>query len=178
MSAIKSLERKIFIRNEFNRIAAPLIRFALEASKPFVGKKINTLKGLAAKYHDALKIDRESIEVRTMPGMEYAKLHSFYVSARGGDLTVEIQLMFSKRLDGCEYEKNTYYIGKVSSDGTLEKLHHDVQIEFEPLDFKTELEKIKRFRELEAIAKEAEDLIRVYRSDYDYINLDDFEREK
>jgi hypothetical protein len=177
MSAINHLKRTIHIQNEYNRIASPIIRFVNEVSKNFVGKKVATLKGLTQKFKQAVEIDRKSIEVTPLPGCEFARLHMYYVTTEGSDLTVKIDLAFSDSKGHTIYEKNTYYVGKVSTnDGTLISVNQ-LSIDREPLEFEKELAKIKRFRELEAEAQKAKEKIGVYSDAYRYIQLSDFNEE-
>lgn len=168
MDNLKTLRNAVHIRNEFNRIAAPIVEFIKDASRPFIGKKIDTQKGLAAKYAEAIKFDRESVDVKPIPGTKWAKLQYANVQNSYGDLRVEISICFSDGVNGCVYESRSYYFGKTEGD-ILKSINEDCKVSDTVLDFDTELAKIKKFRELEKLAEQAEDKILINREAYKYL---------
>jgi hypothetical protein len=166
---LRSLKEAIHIRNEFNRIAAPILEHYKEASKPFIGKKIDTQKGLASKFADALKFDRDAIEVKPIAGAKYAKIHHVSAGASYNDLTVRISLCFGDhRGTGCIYEERGFWFGKIENQ-ILISVNDDCKISDTVLDFNEELEKIKAFRALEKLAEEAEEKILINREAYKYL---------
>lgn len=166
---IQTLKDAIFIHNEYKKIATPILEHIKKVCTNFIGKKIDTQKGLSAKFADAIKIDRESIKVNPLPGTKWANLHFLHVRNSYNDLSVEISLCFSDGSTGCTYEKHSYYFGK-TENGVLLSVNNDCEVYQVTLDFDTELAKIKKFRELEKMAEDARDKILVSRDVYKYFN--------
>nr|WP_288837882.1 hypothetical protein [uncultured Flavobacterium sp.] len=174
-SAFKSLKKAIHIQNEYFRIAGPILEQVKESSKEFIGKKVVTQKGLSSKYYDAVKIDYRNIKVKPIPGATFANVHHVSVRDSYDNLHVEISVCFGEpTVPGCVYESRTWYFGK-TENGILTTIHEDVKVPTTVLDYDTELAAIKKFRELEKHADEAEEKINIHREAYKYINLDDFE---
>lgn len=171
---LKSLSNAIHMRNEFNRVAAPIVEFVKEQSKPFIGKKIGTLKGLAAKYAEAVHIDRDKHKVNPLPGTKWAKMHLTYTSVSYGDVQIKISICFSDGSTGCTYRDRTFYFGKIDDDQKLISINEDCKPDSRVLEYDTELAKIKTFRELEKKAEDAKDEILIDREAYQYIGLDNF----
>lgn len=164
----KELQNAIHIRNEFNRVAAPIVEHAKEISKKFIGKKINTQKGLSEKFRSAFNFDHKSIQVTPIEGARWANVSRVYMSNSYSDLQIEIQLCFSDGTTGCTYESRTYYFGKTQND-VLVSINDDCKVSSEVLDYITELNAIITFRELEKAMENAKDKIRIGSEVYQYI---------
>jgi hypothetical protein len=171
-SKLKGIETKVFIHNEYYRIAGPILEHIKEVCKQFIGKKIKTQKGLTQKLRDASRVDRDTIKVNPLPGTKWANVHYVILSCDYNDLSVEISLCFSDGSTGCTYEKHTFYFGK--TDGEILVSIDDYYIAHsEPMDFQTELKAIAEYLKAAKVAEELEDKIRLYRDDYKYVSLED-----
>lgn len=177
-SRLKGVERAIFIHNEFFRIAGPILEHIKTESKKFIGKKIQLQKGLSQKLNDAVKIDRDTIQVNPIPGAKHARLHYIIVSCSYHDLSVEISLSFSDGQTGCIYEKKSFYFGKVDDSGVLLSIDDNCKAESEPMNFETELKAIADYLEAAKLAEQLEDKIRLSRDHYKYVSIEDITGEK
>lgn len=178
MDNLKDLSDAIHKLNEYRRVARPILARIKELSKPFVGKKIQTLQGLSSKFNEAIKAEYETLKatvVKPLPYAKWASIHAIYVENRYNDLQVKISVCFSNGSTGCSYEERTFYFGKVEN-GVLTEIKADsdpsCQISDMVLDYDTELAKIKEFRRLEKQAENAQDKILVNREVYKYITFD------
>jgi hypothetical protein len=172
MDTLRSLKEAIHIRNEFNRIAGPILEHYKTVSKEFIGKKIETLKGLTSKFYDAVQFDRDTIEVKPIEGSKWANLQSAQVTTSYNDLTLRISLCFGDHKGtGCVYEERTFWFGKVENS-ILISINEDCKASDQILDFETELAKIKKFRELEKLAELAQDKILINKEAYKYLRFD------
>ena len=172
-SRLKGLEKAIFIHNEYYRVAGSILEQIKHYSKPFLGKKIQLVKGFSQKFSDAVRIDRDTIKVNPLPGTKWASLHYVGVSCSYRDLSVEISLCFSDGTTGCTYEKRSFYYGKTDDVGTLISIDDNCKADSEPMDFETELKAITEYRKAEKIADELQDKIRINREAYKYISIED-----
>jgi hypothetical protein len=171
MDNLNRLKNAIHIRNEYNRIAAPILEHVMNVSKQFIGKKIDTLKGLTAKYSEAIKIDRDSIDVKPLPGTKWAKAHFISVQNSYNDLRIEISLCFSDGSNGCTYESRSFYFGKTENQ-ILVSINEDCKVSNEVLNFETELLKIKTLRKLEKQVEQVQDQILIGREAYQYLRFE------
>lgn len=172
-SRLQHLKEAIHIRNEFNRIAFSIVEQIKEGSKPFIGKKINTQKGLSDKYRDVVKFDinaMEAIKVNPVPGTKWARVHLAFASISYDDLVVKVSICFAKNPTGCVYEERNFYIGKVENS-VLVSINDECNVDQTVLDYETELAKIKKFRELEAEAEKAKQEILVNSDAYQYLTI-------
>lgn len=170
MENLKDLSDAIHIQNEYRRVAAPIVEHLKEVSKQFIGKKIDTLKGLSSKFAEAIIIDTASIEVKPLPYAKWANVRHLYVRNSYNDLSVKISLCFSDGKTGCTYEERSWYFGK-TENGVLISINDDCKVEILNLDFETELAKIKKFRELEKQMEKAQEKILINREVYKYIRF-------
>lgn len=167
MDSKTQLKRIIHIQNEYQRVSAPILERVKEISKQFIGKKVDTQKGLAAKFNDALKFDYKTIEVLPVDGAKWAHVHYVSVRCSYTDIQVEISLCFSDGTTGCTYEKRTWYFGKTDGNGVLLSVNDDYKVLIDPIDFDTEVKAIIRFNELELQLEQAKNDIRTrYCSEY------------
>lgn len=176
-SELKALRNAIHIQNEYYRVAGPILDAIKTASKPFIDKKITTQKGLSAKFADAVRYDKatkESFVVKPIPGTKWANVHYVSVKDSYNSLSVEISICFSLGESGCTYESRSWYFGRTKDDGILHDIDDSCKVLTIILDYDTELKAIKKFRELEQLATNAEEEINVNRDAYKYINLSDF----
>lgn len=169
---LKNLKNVIHTHNEYYRVAAPILEHIKEVCKQFIGKKIETQKGLSAKFYEAIKINRETIDIKPIPGAKWANLHFTGVKNSYNDLSVEISLCFSNGDTGCTYEARSWYFGK-TENGILVSINDNYKVPVSILDYETELAAIKEFRKLEKLAETAEEKINVNREAYKYISLED-----
>lgn len=172
MDSVTGLKRAIHIHNEYQRIAAPILEHIKEVCKQFIGKKVNTQKGLSSKLSEALKYDYKSIEVKPVDGAKWAHVHYVSVQCCYHDIQVEISLCFSNGTTGCTYEKRTWYFGKTEND-ILISVNDDYKVEVKPIDFDQEVNAILKFRELEEAMEQAKDKIRIGRETYQYLSVKD-----
>jgi hypothetical protein len=176
MDSLTGLKNAIHIKNEYNRIAAPILEHVKNVSKQFIGKKIDTQKGLSSKFYDALKFDYKSINVKPVDGAKWANVHYVSTTCSYTDIKVEISLCFSDGTTGCTYEKRTWYFGKTDGQGILLSVDENYKVDIDPIDFETELKAILKFRELEAQMERAKDKIRIGRETYQYLSVKDLEK--
>lgn len=177
-SRLQSLANSIFIHNEYYRVAGPILEHIKTECKKFIGKKIQLQKGLSSKLYEAVKIDRDTIQVNPLPGTKWAKLHYSSVNCSYHDLSVEISLCFSDGKTGCSYEKRSFYFGKVDDSGILISIDDNCKAESEPMDFDTEVKAISAYLKAAKVAEELENKIRLYRDDYKYISIEDITGER
>lgn len=167
------LKDAVHIQNEYQRVAAPILEKIKEISKLFIGKKIDTLRGLTAKYSEALNQVssaefRKAIQVKPLDGAKWANVDRILFYNSYNDLRVEIGLCFSYGDTGCEYETHSWYFGK-TENGILMSVKDDCFIEVRPLDYQQELAAIKNFRIFEEQMERAKDKIRVSSDVYKYM---------
>jgi hypothetical protein len=170
-SRLQELKNAIHIQNEYFRVAGPILEHVKEQAKKFIGKKIETQTGLGSKFSEALKIDRDSIEVKPLEGAKYAHVHYVVPSCSFNSLSIEISLCFSDGKTGAVYEKRSWYFGK-TENGILVSIDENCKAPTRVLDFETEVKSIKLFREAEKLAEEAEERININREAYRYLTLD------
>lgn len=165
----KLIKREIFIHNESNRIATPILAKVKELAKPFIGKKIDTLKGLSAKFGEVLKIDNKSITVNPLPNTQWASVQNCYVSTSSNDLKLTVDLCFSTGDGGCTYDKSTFYFGRVDDKGILTEIKDDCHVSEKVLDFDTEIAKINQYVALRKQADKIKSTIQVSSDAYKYL---------
>jgi hypothetical protein len=175
MDSLTGLKNAIHIKNEYNRIAAPILEHVKTVCKQFIGKKIDTQKGLSSKLYDALKFDYKTIEVKPIDGAKWAGVHYVSVQNSYNDLKVEISLCFSDGTTGCTYEKRTWYFGK-TENGILISVDDNYKVDINPIDFDTEVKAILKFNELEKELERAKEKIRIGRETYQYLSVKDLEK--
>lgn len=175
MDSVTGLKRAIHIQNEYQRIASPILEHVKQVCKQFIGKKVDTQKGLSSKLSEALKYDYKQIEVKPVDGEKWAQVHYVSVTCRYTDIQVEISLCFSDGTTGCTYEKRTWYFGKTDGQGTLLSVNDDYKVEINPIDFEQEVKAVLNFRELEKAMEEAQSKIRIGRETYQYLSVKDLE---
>jgi hypothetical protein len=175
MDSTTGLKKLIHIQNEYQRIAAPILEHVKTVCKPFIGKKVDTQKGLASKLSEALKFDYSAIDVKPIAGAQWAKVQYVSVSCNYTDIQVEISLCFGNGTTGCTYEKRTWYFGKTDGHGNLLSINDECIVEVDPIDYNTEVKAIIKFSELEKQLDEAKQKIRTrYVSDfYKHLSLKD-----
>lgn len=176
MDSLTGLKRAIHIQNEYQRIASPILEHVKEVCKQFIGKKVDTQKGLSAKLSEALKYDYKQIEVKPVDGAKWAQVQYVSVTCSYTDIKVEISLCFSDGSTGCSYEKRTWYFGKTDGQGLLLSVNEDYKVEVNPIHFETELKAILKFRELEEEMERAKEKIRIGRETYQYLSVKDLEK--
>lgn len=167
MNSTNQLKKVIHIQNEYQRIAAPILEHVKNVSKQFIGKKIDTQKGLSSKFYDALKFDYKTINVKPVDGAKWAHVHYVNVNCSYTDIQVEISLCFSNGDTGCTYEKRTWYFGKTDGQGNLLSVDDNYKVDIDPIDYEQEKQAILKFNELEKELERAKEKIRTrYCSDY------------
>jgi hypothetical protein len=72
MEIYKELKNAIHVRNEYNKVAAPVVEYAKEIAKQFIGKKIETQKGISEKLRSMFNFDKTSIAVTPIDGAKQA----------------------------------------------------------------------------------------------------------
>jgi len=172
---LQTLANAIHIHNEYNKIAAPIVEYIKGVCKTFVGKKVQTQKGLSSKFYDVVKVDKETIKVNPIPGTKWAKVHFISVQREYNDIFVEISLCFANGKEGCVYEKNTWYIGKIDDNGILLSVNDNCKVPVLVLDLETELQAIKELRKAEKAVEIAKEKININHEAYKYIDFEEID---
>lgn len=170
----KGLEQAVVQENEMRRVSAIILEHVKTVSKAFIGKKIETQTGLSSKYYDALNmLQFRDLKVNPVPGGTYANTHHISVKTDYTSVYVEISVCFDDpNRDGCFYDKNTYYFGKIEN-GILLSVN-DLKVPAPDLDYFNELGAIMQYRKLEEQLQEAKKAINVGSEAYKYMSLEDF----
>lgn len=168
-SHLTTLKNAIHTKNEFRRIAGLMVEQAKELSKPFIGKKIETLKGLTAKFHEAVVINKD-VKVTPLPIAKWVNIQNAYITTSYSDLKIEISLCFGNGLGGCIYEEQSFYFGKVE-DGVLVSINDDCKVDQTILVFDEQITHIKKLLELQKQIENVKEKIKLPTESYKYISL-------
>lgn len=123
---LSALTREIHGQNEINRIAYEIVLDLLPQVAKFIGKRVTTISGLAAKFKDGVLIKK----VLPVPVLEDHKfqIRSSYITERCNNLYLNVSIC----LYGGSYEDNTAYTSYFERTYCLGKVKDNLLESVEP----------------------------------------------
>lgn len=174
---MNAIELNIKGKNVLRGYCKALVAHILPQLTQHVGKKIFTLSGKAAKF--VIDLDSIPSPVTDTQG-EFIKVTYCYLNSKWGQLVVNVSICinggsYENRTAYCEYFNREIGLGNLDNSGQilesvgiLENIIKDYGFD-EVTDFNAEIEKIKKYKALQAEADKVKNTIKISGELYKYL---------
>lgn len=170
----QDFQYEIDAQNTLKAFAKQVIAIFLPKLAEFAGKKIFTASGDKTKaFAMDYEIVRSLIPQPQQLGELKVQVQNCYLDTKYGNLSVEISLCFFGN-GGSKYAKRSVTLGKSKDGQIIDSLdsYEDIVKSYgfdDMIDAKQEREKVRKFKELEKQAEEAQRQIKIDSAFYKYL---------